>query len=209
LKTVIAPGVVGNTSLKLMPLTDPGLAAGLVMVKVKVVLPPDAMLATPKALLIVGGVYTETLVMFEVAPVTAAGPVIETVLVMLFLTPAVVPVTVVPITQFAPPVKVPPVKVSRLLPVMVNMPPQVAVVPLAAVKPAGSVSVKAMPLIDVALLVLVTVMFKVVVPPTAMLAATNALAMVGAVTTVNIAVFEVAPVNVTGPVAAIAVLVLL
>ena len=57
LKTVIAAGVVGNRSLKLIPDTlvvlDAGL--GLLIVKVSVVEPP-AVIAPPKAFEIVGGV---------------------------------------------------------------------------------------------------------------------------------------------------------
>jgi hypothetical protein len=54
---VMAAGVVGKVSLTAIPVTVPGLAAGLVKVKVSVVLPP-ASIGAAKALVIVGGAYT-------------------------------------------------------------------------------------------------------------------------------------------------------
>ncbi len=54
--SVIAPGVVGNTSVTLIPVTLPGFAAGFVIVKVSVVLPPLAIVAAPNAFDMVGGV---------------------------------------------------------------------------------------------------------------------------------------------------------
>ncbi len=67
-------------------------------------------------------------------------------------------------------------------------------------------SVKATP-VNATVLVFCTVMVRVVVPPTAKVEAVNALVTTGAANTVRLAT-AVVPVRVTGPVAAIAPLVL-
>lgn len=54
LNNVIAAGATGKVSLTAMPVNVPGLVAGLVKVKVNVVLPPASMGAA-KALVTVGG----------------------------------------------------------------------------------------------------------------------------------------------------------
>ena len=54
LNNVIAAGAIGKVSLTAMPVSVPGLAAGLVKVNVSVVLPPASMEAA-KALVNVGG----------------------------------------------------------------------------------------------------------------------------------------------------------
>ena len=56
LASVMAPGVVGNRSVKAMVLMTPGLAAGLVMVKVSALLAPALIGLVPNSLLMVGGV---------------------------------------------------------------------------------------------------------------------------------------------------------
>ena len=92
LNTVIAPGVVGSTSVKLMPETLVVFEAGfgLVTVKVSVVLPPLVIEAKPKALLMVGGAYTLMLAV----PAVPLGPfALVTAPVLLVPVPAVAPST--------------------------------------------------------------------------------------------------------------------
>src|SRR5207247_461112 len=115
--------------------------------------------------------------------------------VVLFLTPAVVPVTVTLIVQLAPAASVPHEKASVLPPVMTSVPPHGLVVPLGAVRPAGKVSLKLMPDRAVPLFGLLTRKLIVVVPLSAMLLVPNDLAMVGGAgePTVTVAVLLTAP----------------
>src|SRR5215510_3411900 len=106
------------------------------------------MFAAPNALLIVGGASTVTVAVLLVAPVPLSVDVMAPV--VLFLTPAVAPVTGtlnVQVVGLAPWASDPPVNV--ILPVeftVVRVPPQVVVGPESAtVKAEGNVSVKAMP----------------------------------------------------------------
>jgi hypothetical protein len=167
--------------------------------------PPETILVGVKVLVTVGGVNTFTVAVFDTAPVSVTGPVAPTAVVVLFLAPAVVPVTVTLITQFALAANVPPVNVNRFVPLTTKLPPHVAVVPFTAVNPAGSVSVKLSPDSAVPVFGFVTVMFITDVPPTAMLGVTKALLMVGADNTVNTTPVAAVPVKDTGPVAAGAV----
>ena len=142
------------------------------------------MLAAPKALAIVGGATATTVRLAEAVP--PAPPSVEvTALVVLFLAPAVVPVTFTVIVQ--EPLAGRPPLTSATLPVpatAVTVPPHVFASPfgVATTRPAGSVSVKPTPLSAVPGLGLVSVNVSVVVPFTTMLAAPNALAIVGGAT---------------------------
>src|SRR4029077_11115874 len=128
-----------------MPVSAMVLAAGLAMVKVKLVDPFNGMLAAPNALVMVGGDAPVTLddAVFPVPPfVEVTFPVV------LFFTPEVVPVTFTVSVQVLLTAIVPPV--SGTLPdpaTAVGVPPQVLVSPLgvATTKPAGRVSVNATP----------------------------------------------------------------
>ena len=137
-------------------------------------------------------------------------PLVEViVLVVLAFTPAVVPVT----STFT--VQVPEAAIE--LPLTVNVvsvaagakvPPHVLLafgVP-ATCKPVGSASVKATPVNAVLAFGFVIVKVSVVVPANGIVAAPNALVIVGGANTVKVA-FAVPPVNATGPVAVTAVVV--
>src|SRR5207237_147850 len=177
-------------------------AFGLVSRKLMLTVPPSATVAAPKDLAIVGGPTTVTVAVFDEAPAPVSFELIGPV--VLFLTPAVAPVTVTVIVQLAPAARVPPVNVSVSPPVMTRLPPQVAVVPLGAVNPAGSVSVKATPVSATVAFGLVSRKLMLTSPPNGMLAAAKDFAIVGGATTVTVAVFDVAPapdsVELLGPV---------
>jgi len=182
----------GSVSVKVIPVS-PSPVFGLVIVNVRLVVPPTGMLAAPKPLVIVGGEATVTVAVLLVAPVP---PFVElTAPVVLFLTPAVVPVTVKLKVQLPPPAIVAPLSVIKLLPVTVNVPPHWLEPALfGVVSPAGKVSVKPTPVNAVDEFGFVIVKLRLVVPPTAMLAAPNALLIVGGATTVTVAVLLTAPV---------------
>ena len=116
---------------------------GFVIVNVSVVVPLSAMLEAPNSLLIEGGATTVTLA--EAVP--PVPPSVEvTFPVVLFFTPAVVPVTLTEIVQELPAESVPPDKLIVLEPaVAVTVPPQVLLTPggLATSSPEGRLSVKA------------------------------------------------------------------
>ena len=80
-----------NVSLKAMPFSAVPFAAGLVIVKVNVVVPFKGTLAAPKALLIVGGATTWRVAVLLVAPVPPSVEVMAPV--VLSLLPAAFPVT--------------------------------------------------------------------------------------------------------------------
>src|SRR5207237_5716895 len=166
-------------------------AFGLVSRKLMLTVPPSATVAAPKDLAIVGGPTTVTVAVFDEAPAPVSFELIGPV--VLFLTPAVAPVTVTVIVQLAPAARVPPVNVSVSPPVMTRLPPQVAVVPLGAVDRAGSVSVRATPVSAAVAFGLVSRKLMLTSPPNGMLAAAKDFAIVGGATTVTVAVFDVAP----------------
>jgi hypothetical protein len=111
----------GSVSVNAMPVS-PSDPFGFVMLNVRLVVALSKMLDCPNDLLIVGGVATVTVAVFEVVPVP---PLVEvTAVVWLFFTPAVVPVTVRLIVHGLPNATVAPLSTIRLLPVIVNVPPQ-------------------------------------------------------------------------------------
>src|SRR5215471_14552706 len=96
--------------------------------------------------------------MLAVLLVVPVPPLAEvTAPVVLFLTPAVVPVTVTLNVQVPAMPMDAPVRVIVLLPVVVSVPPHWDVEPLATVKPAGSVSVNPTPVNPTVVLGLVSV----------------------------------------------------
>jgi hypothetical protein len=161
-------------------------------VKLKVVLPFNITLDTAKLLLIVGGETTVTVAVFEVVPVPPSVEVIAPV--VLFFTPAVVPVTVTLKVQLPLAATLPALSAIVLGFVVVNVPPHCALEDVATVRPAGNVSLKATPLSATVVLGLVTVKVKVVVPFILMVDAPKLLLTVGGATTVTVAVLDVVPV---------------
>jgi hypothetical protein len=176
-------------------------------VKLRLVEPFSGMLAAPNALLITGA-PTTVIEALEVLPVP---PSVEVTWTLLFLTPAVVPVTLTENVQDDPAagdaVSVPPDKLTVLLPaVAVIVPlPHVPVRPfgVATTSPEGKLSVNATPLSATPVLGLVIVKLREVEPLSGMLAAPKDLVIVGAAATVRLAdaVLPVPPfVEVTLPV---------
>src|SRR5262249_14361541 len=103
------------------------------------------MLDAPNDLLIAGGATTVRLAGFLVPPVPPLAA--EAVPVVLFLTPAVLPVTVTLNMQLLLAAIDPPDSEIRFGAVVVSVPPPHTVeLPLGTVKPPGSVSVNATPL---------------------------------------------------------------
>src|SRR5205085_9596683 len=189
---------VGNVSVKATPVSAAVLAAGLVMVKVNEVVAFSAIVLGLKTLAIDGGATTARFAVLLVVPVP---PSVElTAPVVLLLLPAVVPVTSTEKVQLDPAagdaVSVPPDKLMLPLPataVMVPLPQEPVTFGVAATaNPAGRLSVKATPLSALAVLGLVMVKLSEVEPFSGMLAAPNALLMVGDATTV-IEAFAVLP----------------
>jgi hypothetical protein len=111
---------VGSVSVKVIPVS-PKLVLGLVSVNVRLVVPPTGIPAAPNPLVIVGGAATVTVAVLLVPPVPPL--VDETVPVVLFLTPEVVPVTVTLNVQVPLAATVAPVSTIILLPVIVRVPP--------------------------------------------------------------------------------------
>ena len=95
---LLTPGVdatckpLVSVSLKAIPFSAAVLAAGLVMVKVTVVVPFNGIVAAPKALLIVGGATIFRVAVLLVVPVPPSVEVIA--LVVLTASPGAIPFTV-------------------------------------------------------------------------------------------------------------------
>jgi len=149
-QTVLVPlatvRLVGSTSVNATPVSPTGLTTGLVMVKFSDVVVFTAMELGLNALAIEGGATTTMLA--EAAP--PVPPSFEvTVLVVLFLVPAIVPVTFTLNVQNEPAAMVPPDKLIALVPcVAVTVPlPHEPVRPFGAeiTRPAGSVSLNPIP----------------------------------------------------------------
>src|SRR6266567_888458 len=159
------------------------------MVKVKLVEPLSGMLAAPNALMMTGGATTVT-VALEVLPVP---PSVEVTCTLLFFTPAVVPVTFTLKVHEALITKVAPASVMLPEPAaaVIVPPPHDPVRPfgVATTRPAGSVSVNATPVRGMVLAAgFVIVKLKLVEPFSGIVAAPNALVMVGGVATARFAV---------------------
>jgi hypothetical protein len=141
----------------------------LVMVKVRVVLPPSGTADVPKALLIVGG-PTTVMLAIAVFPLPAS---VEVTVTELFCTPATTPVTLKLMLQDAPGASVVPDRPMVPVPGVAAIgPPNVrqplkAATGLAKTNPGGSVSVNPMPLSEMVFVDgLVIVKASEVVPPT-------------------------------------------
>lgn len=136
----------GMVSVKLTPVKS-ALELLFWMVKVRDVEPLRGMFPAPNALMMTGGVNTVRLA--EAVP--PAPPSVEVTLpVVLFLMPAVVPVTFTEKVQLLLPARVAPVSETSAEPAVAAIvpPPQLPVRPLGVVmlSPAGKLSVKPMPL---------------------------------------------------------------
>jgi hypothetical protein len=197
-QVVVGPDVAtvnppGNVSVNPTPVSASAVL-GFVIVNVSVEVPLSAIIVGLNALLIDGGATTVMLAVLLVAPVPPSVEVIAPV--VLLCTPAVAPVTVTLNTQVPPPAAtVAPLSVIVPGAVVVSVPPQVTVGPeVATVNPAGSVSVNPTPVSTVAAFGFVIVNVRVVVPPSGMVAAPNALLIVGGLTTVKTAVLLGEPV---------------
>jgi hypothetical protein len=181
----------GKTSVNVTPVI-PSEALVLVMVNVRLVVPPSGIVAAPKALLIVGGVATVSVAVLLPIPVP---PLVDvTAPVVLFLTPPVAPVTVTLNVQVPPAAMVAPDSVIVLGFVVVSVPPHGVELPVATVNPAGRLSVNPTPVNPTVEFGFVIVKLRLVVPPTGIFAAPNDLAIVGGASTVIEAVAVVVPV---------------
>ena len=165
---------------------------GLVIVIVRLVVPFNGIVAAPKALEIVGGLATVRLALAVPPEPPESEPI---ALVVLFLTPEVVPVTLTVSVHVVLVLITPPLKdTEELLATAVNVapPPQFPLLVApgvdATVRPAGNVSVKFTPVNAVTLAAgFVIVNVSVVVPLTATKAAPNALENTGGATTLMLA----------------------
>jgi hypothetical protein len=208
---LVTPGVEAtcsppvNVSLKAIPFSALVLLAGLVIVKVTVVVPFSEIAAAPNALLIVGGATTFNRAVLLVPPVPPSVELIAPV--VLLASPSTVPFTSTLMVQVELCATLPPVKLITPVPaVAVTVPPHVLVtfgvpettsVALPGPPLTGNVSLNATPLRSplagvAGLFGLLMVKVTVVVPFSGMLAAPNALAIVGGATTV-IEAFDVLP----------------
>ena len=132
----------GSVSLKATPVS--AVAFGLLMVKVRAVVPFSGMLAAPKTLVMLGGVTT-VIEAFDVLPVP---PSVEVTCTLLLFTPAVVPCTLTVTVQLALEASVPAERLTVLAPAAaVAVPPQVLLRfgVGATTSPAGRLSVNAIP----------------------------------------------------------------
>src|SRR5258708_1414451 len=184
---------VGRVSVKATPVSATVLAAGLVMVKVREVVPFSGMVAAPNALAIDGGATTMTLA----EGVPPVPPSVEVTLpVVLFCWPAVVPVTFTAKVQEVLCARLPPVRLMTFVAwvAVIVPPPQLPVSPFGVeiTRPAGRVSLKPTPVSVVVVLLFWMVKVREVEPFSGMLAAPKALMMTGGATTVMLA-FEVFP----------------
>jgi hypothetical protein len=175
----------GSASVK-ATLVSATAAFGLLIVKLKVVVPTTPMAAAPNALMMVGGATAGGVVstVREVVEVFPVPPFVDVTVTLLPFTPAVVPVTLTEKVQEAPAAKVAPERATLPEPAtaVIVPPPQLPARPSLGVdttRPAASVSVKATPVSGTAAFGLLIVKLKVVVPPTPMAAAPNFLMMVG------------------------------
>jgi len=186
------PRPAGKASVKATPLRP--IVFGLLIVKLKLVLPLKGIEDAPNVLVIVGGLATVKLA----EAVLPVPPLLEvTVPVVLFFTPEVVPVTFTVSVHETLIATEPPLRLTLPPPaVAVAVPPQVSfsAFGVATTSPLGNVSETATPLSATVFAVgLVIVIVKLVVPFTAIVETPNALAIVGGVTTDSTCVAEAVP----------------
>jgi hypothetical protein len=164
------------------------------MVKVRLVLVFRLIWPAPKAFEIVGGASTVMLAdaVFPVPPLVEV-----TALVVLFFTPAVVPVTFTLTTHDAFAATLPPLRLVELLPALaVTVPPQLFVTPgvLATTNPGGNESVNAKPFnATVFPAGFVIVKLRLVLPFSGIVAAPKAFAMAGGAAMVSLCKAEAVP----------------
>jgi hypothetical protein len=143
----------GSVSVKATPVSATAFAAGLVMVKVSDVVPFNGTFGAPKALAIDGGATTLMLA-DAVPPVPPSVDV--TFPVVLFLVPAVVPVTFTANVHEVDDARVAPVRLTTFVAcvAVIVPPPQEPVRPFGVeiTSPAGRVSVNPVPVSDVVVL---------------------------------------------------------
>jgi len=166
---------------------------GLVIVKVRVLVPFTGMFVGLNDLAIEGGATT-VIVADAVLPCAVSFEV--TFPLVLFFTPAVVPFTSTFTVQVPLAAIEPPLKVSVVSPAAgVKVPVQVLLAfgVAATSSPAGKLSVNATPVRAVVVFGLVMVNVSVAVPPSGIVAALKDLLICTGPITVNVAVFEVAP----------------
>src|ERR1035437_3956560 len=171
----------GRVSVKAMPVRLT-FVFGLLMLKVRLVVPFRGMLAAPKSLVIVGGDATVS----EALDVLPVPPLVDETVTLLFLMPDVVPVTFTVTVHVFPGVAIVPPVSDTLPDPATAVPPHVVVKPLgdATTRPAGKVSVNAIPLSAVPFAAgFVIVNVSEVVPFNETAAAPNALFIVGGATT--------------------------
>jgi hypothetical protein len=177
----------GMLSVIEMPLTE-AVMFGLVMVKLRVAVPPTGIAEALKSLVIDGGSITVRVAVLEVEPVPPSLEVIA--LVVLFKGPPVVPVTFTVMMQFELAATVPPDRLTEFVPAVavIEPPPQLPVKPLGVetTNPAGSVSVNPTPVKEMPFR-LVRVKVRLVLPLSGTEEAPNALLMVGGPATVKLA----------------------
>lgn len=179
----------GSVSKSAMPDSLTVFAAGLVMVKVKVVVPFSAMLAAPKASTIEGGAAT-AIAADALLPVPPSVDV--TLPVVLIDAPGAVPVTFSENVHEAFAARLAPLRLIRLVAWVAVMvpPPQVPARPLgvAMINPAGNVSLTPTPVSPTVLPEgLAIVKLKLADPFSGMLAALKASLIVGGAATVRLA----------------------
>ena len=178
--TVIAPGAVGNVSVKVAPVNATGLLFANMICSVETPVVGRIGLVR-KDLVMVGGASTVMVALVAVPFDAAAGPVTVKfpAAMVLVLIPMLVPVTVAvtvhePLAGIPPPVSETVEPLAALVPVQV--PPGTE-----AVKPDGKASVNAAPVIAVPV-GLLNVIVSVAVPFSGTVAALKALAMFGRAT---------------------------
>jgi hypothetical protein len=179
---------VGSVSVNATPASGSTLAAGLVMVKVSEVVAFFEMLVGLNTLAITGGAST----LIEAEAVPPVPPSVDVTLpVVLFCSPAVMPVTFTEKVQDALAARLAPDRLMVLVPAVAVIvpPPQVPVWPLGVemTRPAGSVSLNPTPVSVVVVLALWIVKLREVEPFSGMLAAPNVLLITGGPTTVTLA----------------------
>src|SRR5262249_19616356 len=133
----------GNTSLKPTPLSET-VPLGLIRVKLKLVEPFSGIETAPKNLLINGGATT----VIEALAVFPVPPSVEVTVTLLFLTPAVVPVTFTDTEQEPLAAMVPPLRLTEEDPATAVAVPLQVLLRLGGVaitRPAGRLSMNATP----------------------------------------------------------------
>jgi hypothetical protein len=168
----------GNESVNPTPVSGTVLAAGFVIVMLRVLVPFGAMPLGLKLLVAVGGATTARLA-FDVFPVPAS---VEVIVTLLSFEPAVVPVTLIDTTHDVAAARLAPDKLTEEDPSAAVAVPSQVVVRLPGVdttSPAGRLSVNARPFTDRAPSVFVMVKLKLVEPFRGIVVAPNAFTMEG------------------------------